>query len=127
DLATGYVPPRDPVEEQVAAIWAEVLGLERLGLHQNFFALGGHSLLATQVIARANSVLDVDLALRRLFETPTIAALAAEISVQRPGGGDRGGTRLARVPRDNQRAIPLSFAQQRLWFLEQLEGERVAY
>ncbi len=127
DLATGYVPPRDAVEEQLAAIWAEVLGLERVGIHDNFFELGGHSLLATRVIARANSVLDVDLALRRMFETPTIAALAAEISVQRAAVSDRAGTRLVRVPRDDRRPIPLSFAQQRLWLLEQLEGELVAY
>src|SRR4029077_18852139 len=118
ELATAYVAPRDGVEEQLAAIWAEVLGLERVGIHDNFFELGGHSLLATQVIARANSVLDVDLALRRLFETPTIAALAAEISLQRAGCNVRAGIRLARVPQENRRAIPLSFAQQRLWFLE---------
>ena len=72
-------------------------------------------------------MLDVDLALRRLFETPTIAALAAEIGVQRAAVSDRAGTRLARVPRENRRAIPLSFAQQRLWFLEQLEGNLTAY
>ena len=72
-------------------------------------------------------MLDVDLALRRLFETPTIAALAAEIGVQRAAVSDRAGTRLARFPRENRRAIPLSFAQQRLWFLEQLEGNLTAY
>ena len=62
------------------------MGLERVGIHDNFFELGGHSLLATRVIARANSVLDVDLAVRRLFETPTIAALAAEVQLQRAAG-----------------------------------------
>ena len=105
-VSGGYTAPRTEVEEKLAVIWAEVLGLERVGIHDNFFELGGHSLMATQVIARANSVLDVDLALRRLFETPTIAALAAEISVQRAAVSDRAGTRLA-GSRGDSRANPL--------------------
>jgi hypothetical protein len=127
DVANGFVPPRDPVEKHLAAIWAEVLGTERVGVHDNFFELGGHSLLGMRVTARANSVLKVDLAVRSLFETPTIAALAVEVGVQRAALSDRAATQLTQVPRENGRPIPLSFAQQRLWLLEQLEGELVAY
>ena len=101
--------------------------MERVGIHDNFFDKGGHSLLATAVTTRANSVLDVNLAVRTLFETPTIAALAAEVVALRAGGSDRAESHLARVPRDDGRAIPLSFAQQRLWFLEQLEGNLAYY
>ena len=127
DLDAAYVAPRTPWEERLAEIWEEVLGLDRVGIHDNFFDLGGHSLLAMRVIARANSVLGVELALRGLFETPTIAALAAHVGAQRAGGGDPARTRLARLPRDDGRAIPLSFAQQRLWILEQLEGNLAYY
>jgi acyl carrier protein len=75
-----YVAPRTPVEEAVAAVWAEVLGLPRVGAHDNFFDLGGHSLLATQVISRLRQSFPVDLPLRRLFEQPTVATLARAIT-----------------------------------------------
>jgi hypothetical protein len=76
----GYVAPRTPVEEAVAAVWAEVLGLPRVGAHDNFFDLGGHSLLATQVISRLRQSFPVDLPLRRLFEQPTVTTLAMAIT-----------------------------------------------
>jgi acyl carrier protein len=89
DWAGAYVAPRGPVEEAVAGIWAEVLGVERVGAHDNFFDLGGHSLLATQVISRIRQAFPVDIPLRRLFEEPTVATLAHAIteSQGRPKNG----------------------------------------
>lgn len=77
--ADGFVAPRTTVEQRLTGIWAEVLGLQRVGVHDDFFALGGHSLLATQVMSRIHSTFDVQLPLARLFETPTVAGLAATL------------------------------------------------
>ncbi|WDD36586.1 amino acid adenylation domain-containing protein (plasmid) [Nostoc sp. UHCC 0926] len=80
DLEDTFVAPRTPVEKLLAQIWSEVLRLERVGVHDNFFDLGGHSLLATQVVSRLRNAFEVDLAVRDLFETPTIADLAVIIA-----------------------------------------------
>ncbi|MCY2977445.1 MAG: amino acid adenylation domain-containing protein, partial [Planctomycetota bacterium] len=127
DLETDYVAPRNPIEEQLNAIWCDVLGLAQIGIHDNFFALGGHSLLATRVIARISSALRVDLPMRKLFESPTITEFASEIETLRSGGLIANSTALMRVDRDQIDRLPLSFGQQRLWFLEQMEGELTAY
>jgi acyl carrier protein len=74
------VAPRNPEEEAVAKIWAEVLGVERVGVHDNFFDLGGHSLLATQALSHIRQAFPVDIPLRRLFEAPTVATLAVAIA-----------------------------------------------
>jgi acyl carrier protein len=74
--ASSYEPPGDALEEQLAAIWQEVLRLERVGAHDNFFTLGGHSLLATQVVSRVREVLGIEMPLRRVFETPTLRRMA---------------------------------------------------
>ncbi|HLO02229.1 MAG TPA: amino acid adenylation domain-containing protein [Symbiobacteriaceae bacterium] len=118
------VAPRTPVEEILAGIWAEVLGIPRLSIHDNFFEVGGHSLLATQVVSRVRSALQVELPLRHLFEAPTIAGLRARVEASLYAGG----TPLAPIsPVDRTGELPLSFAQQRLWFLDQLEPQNVAY
>ncbi|HEX6290960.1 MAG TPA: condensation domain-containing protein, partial [Herpetosiphonaceae bacterium] len=121
ELADALVPPRTPTEELIASVWSAVLGVSPIGVYDNFFALGGHSLLATQVITRLRQVLDRELSLRLLFEAPTIAAFAERLTTQRADAS----VPLVAVPRD--RDLPLSFAQQRLWFLDQLEPGSVLY
>ncbi|MFC9386477.1 non-ribosomal peptide synthetase [Streptomyces venezuelae] len=113
--------PRDPVEEVLCALYAQVLGLERVGIDDSFFDLGGHSLLATRLVSRARSALSTALSIRDVFEAPTVAALA-----DRARSGERDRPPLAAVPRTG--ALPTSSAQRRLWFLNRLEGpESAAY
>src|SRR5678815_3160839 len=81
-----YVAPRTPEEELLAGIWAEVLGVERVSLHDNFFERGGHSLLATQVVSRIRSLFRIELPLRAMFDTATLAELAQLIVVERQAG-----------------------------------------
>ncbi|HVR96499.1 MAG TPA: amino acid adenylation domain-containing protein, partial [Thermoanaerobaculia bacterium] len=114
--------PLDLVEELLAGIWAEVLGLDRVGIDEDFFALGGHSLLATQVVSRVRTALGAELPLRQLFESPTVAGLA--LAVRESQGGTQAPP-IVPVSRDGD--LPLSFAQQRLWFLDQLEPGSAAY
>jgi len=117
-----YVAPRTDVEEQLVDIWADVLGIKQIGVHDDFFALGGHSLLATQLISRIRDGLNTELPLLALFNHPTVAGLAVEIS------GDEAAAASAVIkPCDRDAALPLSFAQQRLWFLDQLEGISSTY
>jgi acyl carrier protein len=80
DLTGSYVAPRDAIETEVAAIWAQILKLERVGVDDNFFILGGHSLLATQVISRIRESFQIELPLRSIFEMPTVSLLAAAIA-----------------------------------------------
>ncbi|WP_163996532.1 non-ribosomal peptide synthase/polyketide synthase [Pyxidicoccus caerfyrddinensis] len=114
--------PRSPVEQLVADAFAEVLGVPRVGVNDDFFALGGHSLLATRVVSRIRASLGLTLTLRSLFESPTVSALARNLvasatKAQAPA--------LVRASRDG--ALPLSFAQQRLWFVDQLIPGDAAY
>ena len=115
----AYVAPRTPTEELVAEIWSEVLHAERVGVHDNFFHLGGHSLLAVQVISRLRDAFDAEVPLRELFEQPTVARLATVIDRVRDEGRADSVPPLKRVERTED--LPLSFAQERLWFLDQLE------
>ncbi|HVR99443.1 MAG TPA: amino acid adenylation domain-containing protein, partial [Thermoanaerobaculia bacterium] len=115
----GWQPPRTPVEEVLAGIWAEVLGFERVGSADHFFNLGGHSLLATQVMSRLRSAFDVEMPLRDLFEAPVLADLAARVETARRSGAVPPAPPLVSVPREGP--LPLSSAQQRLWFIDQLE------
>src|SRR5581483_8267211 len=112
----AFVGPRTPAEEIIAGIWARLLRLERVGIHDNFFALGGHSLLATQVIARVRQTVGVELPLRSIFEGPTLGEFCAQVEAAR--------SNQSIVPPLTQKPhgtkAPLSFAQRRLWFLDQL-------
>jgi non-ribosomal peptide synthetase component F/thioesterase domain-containing protein/acyl carrier protein len=119
----GWVAPRGPVEELIAGIWSELLNVERVGAEDSFFELGGHSLLATQVASRLRRVFGVDMPVRQLFETPVLSQLAERVQAARQGGD--GIPPLRPMPRPD--AIPLSYAQERLWFVEQLEGDPSMY
>ncbi|HEX8179495.1 MAG TPA: amino acid adenylation domain-containing protein, partial [Pyrinomonadaceae bacterium] len=124
--AEHYVAPRTETEELLAGIFAEVLVVEQVGTRDNFFELGGHSLLATQLLSRVRDVFTAELSLRDFFAGPTVAELAQSVERERGAQSDFAAAPLVPVPRTTQR-IPLSFAQQRLWFLQQLETTSAAY
>ncbi|MFF8961099.1 amino acid adenylation domain-containing protein, partial [Streptomyces sp. NPDC014894] len=111
---SGGRGPATPVEEVLCGLFAEVLGLDRVGAEASFFDLGGDSLLAMRLIARARAVLDIELSIRELFASPTVAALARAID------SARGDVRIALTRRDRPEVLPLSYAQQRMWFLNRL-------
>ncbi|HEX5886575.1 MAG TPA: amino acid adenylation domain-containing protein, partial [Pyrinomonadaceae bacterium] len=119
ELAQAYVAPRTPTEELIVGVWDEVLGIERAGIDDDFFELGGHSLLAMQVISRLRDAFKLDLPLRLLFSKPTIRALAKSVEEEFQTG------RTFELPPieilSREEVLPLSFAQQRLWFLDQME------
>ncbi|HYR11590.1 MAG TPA: condensation domain-containing protein, partial [Longimicrobium sp.] len=119
-----YVAPRTPVEEVLAGIWAEVLGVERLGVHDSFFELGGHSLLATRAVSRVREVFGVELPLRALFEGPTVAELAGRVEEMRREALP---VLPPVVPAERTEPPPLSFAQERLWFLDRLRPGEISY
>ncbi|HET6976571.1 MAG TPA: amino acid adenylation domain-containing protein [Pyrinomonadaceae bacterium] len=115
--------PRTLVEEILAGVWAEVLGLDQAGLEENFFELGGHSLLAVQVASRVRTTMSFELPLRWVFEAPTVRTLAERIEA-----AQQGVVSLPPITRAlREETSPLSFAQERLWFIDQLQPERVAY
>ncbi|HEX7261142.1 MAG TPA: condensation domain-containing protein, partial [Luteolibacter sp.] len=114
-----YVAPRTEMEELVAGVWQQVLGLERVGLHDSFFDLGGHSLLATKIISRLRETFGFQIPLSTIFDSPTIADLAEYITAEINQSSDfTSSVPVERVSREG--SIPLSFEQQRLWFLDQL-------
>jgi amino acid adenylation domain-containing protein len=125
ELDKAFVAPRTPTEELLAEIWAQLLDIERVGIHDNFFDLGGHSLLATQVVSRIRETFQVEIPLRRLFEVPTVAGLAESIEAARLAGPNLLAPPILPVPRNGD--LALSFAQQRLWFFDQLEPGLSAY
>ncbi len=118
EIATAYVAPATPVEEMVAGIWSELFGIERIGVNDNFFELGGHSLLATQVLARVEEILAVKLPLRDFFEATAIRTLARAIESALREERSLSSPPITAVERNA--SLPLSFAQQRLWLLDQL-------
>jgi amino acid adenylation domain-containing protein len=155
DLDTSFLAPTTSVERVISQIWASVLGLPRVGVHDNFFELGGHSLLATQIITRLREVFQLELPIRLVFEHPTVAGMSAMIeaelasrgrsfdpaAVAAPASVERGASsaaptrqdELARPPAPRgdvdavSRHYPLSFAQERLWFLRQLNPDDLSY
>ena len=118
----SYAPPRTPAEEVLCAIWAEVLEVERVGVDDSFFDLGGHSLAAMRAMGRAHALLGTTLPVRALFESPTPAALARRF--EREEGS---APALPPIARTGAVEAPLSFAQERLWFMHQLEPDDPSY
>lgn len=135
ELSNQFVAPRDAIEQQVAEVWANVLRLERVGVHDSFLELGGNSLLGMQMISRLRDIFQVQLVPQILFEAPTIADLSARITqlqadptqaLQTVDAAQ--GVSTTVIPRrQNQAAAPLSFSQQRLWVFEQLEQNSATY
>ena len=121
----AYVAPRSPVEQVLAGIWEEVLGLQRVGVEDDFFALGGHSLIAAQVTSRVLQAFSVELSLRVLFERPTVAAMAAEVERLRGSGAANAAPPLVRAPRGTE--APLSFRQEWRWLLDQFSPSNTGH
>ncbi|HEV8713701.1 MAG TPA: condensation domain-containing protein, partial [Candidatus Binatia bacterium] len=142
DARAAYTAPRTPIEEKLSEIWSEILAVQRVGVDDNFFQLGGDSLLATQVISRVREALHTELSFVSFFETPTVASLAAAVARSQIENAQRqkiaqrlpalenisGRSSDESIPRRiNRVSAPLSFAQERLWFLDQMEPGSPAY
>jgi len=125
DAEKEYVAPRTPVEEVLAGIWAAVLKIERVGINDNFFDLGGHSLLVTQVVSRVREALSAQLPLRSFFDARSLAELAASIEAEMQTA--RGLQSVPLQPVSRELPLPLSFGQQRLWFLHQMDPDSALY
>lgn len=123
-VSAKYVAPATPNEKDLARIWTEVLKIEEIGVHDNFFELGGHSLLAAQVVSRVRQNLQAEVPIRTLFEFPTIAGLAETL----PSFQNKAAASIPTLkPMPREGTLPLSFAQQRLWFLDRLEDRSTEY
>ncbi|NWE13861.1 non-ribosomal peptide synthetase [Pseudomonas yamanorum] len=120
-----HVEPETALQQQIAGIWREVLALPRIGLRDDFFALGGHSLLATQIISRTRQACDVELPLRTLFEASELGAFAEQVRLIQASGQRNQQLAIGKV--DRSQPVPLSYSQQRMWFLWQMEPDSPAY
>jgi amino acid adenylation domain-containing protein len=126
-LEFDHLPPRNALEEQLASVWSDVLGIECVGVDDNFFELGGHSLLAIRAAVRIRSLMDVALPLTVLFEQPTIAGLARRIAEVRAVPDGKSAAPIPRLDRRAGAERPLSSAQQGLWLLHQIDPDLTAY
>ncbi|MDP1419335.1 non-ribosomal peptide synthase/polyketide synthase [Peribacillus simplex] len=124
-MSVDIVSPRTPVEELIASVWSQVLGMGNIGVQDSFFELGGHSLLATQVVSRIQEVFQIELPVRELFEYSTVEALAKRLDQLRKGDKKREIPPL--MPMERGGAIPLSYAQERLWFIDQFTPNSALY
>ncbi len=123
-MGTGeFHAPATLDEKKIAGVFSELLGVERIGTTDSFFDLGGNSLTATRIVARINATLGTELSVLDLFEAPTVGALAARVEAAGPGHG----ARPPLVPRDHTGPVPVSLAQQRMWFVNQLAPGSAAY
>ena len=122
---SNYIAPRTPTEEIIANIWVQVLDIKNVGINDNFFEVGGHSLLGTQIISRIRDSLNIEIPLKLFFDFPTIAKLAEHIESRK--SLNISGLSPIIEPRKKQKQLPLSFAQERLWFLTKLEPKRTDY
>jgi amino acid adenylation domain-containing protein len=125
ELTSDFVAPRTPIQDVLATIWAETLGVDRIGINDDFFSLGGHSLLVARIVARVRDALQIELPIRTLFEASTVASLATEVERLRQTAGGSTPNPLAHVPRNG--ALPFSFAQERMWFFYELDPNSGAY
>jgi amino acid adenylation domain-containing protein/non-ribosomal peptide synthase protein (TIGR01720 family) len=125
ELETEFIPARTPLEEILVQIWSQVLGVKTIGVQDNFFDLGGHSLLATQVVSRMREALQVEVPLRLIFEYPEISGLGEQVEVLRRQEEGLQAEPIVAVERTED--MPLSFAEQRLWFLDQLQPNSPFY
>ncbi len=125
DLTAPYVAPRNALEADLAAAWAAVLRLDRVGIHDNFFELGGDSLMVTVLVNRLQQQLDMDLPLRDMYQSPTVAALAERLAAGTAEGKRRRRAPIVPLPREGP--LTPSLTQEALWFLDQLERDRPTY
>ncbi|HYG08694.1 MAG TPA: amino acid adenylation domain-containing protein [Pyrinomonadaceae bacterium] len=125
EFEDGFVAPRTPMEEMLSTIFADVLHLKRVGVDDNFFELGGHSLLATRLISKIREQFQTEMPLRSLFEQPTVASLSKSVEAAIQAGCGLQSPPIVGV--SHEKPLPLSFAQQRLWFINQLEPDNPFY
>lgn len=128
NLPNAYVAPHQPAEQQLAAIWEQHLGIQPIGIHDNFFELGGHSLLATQIVAQVREAFRIDLPLNVLFELPTVAEMAQKVTdAAAPQIATSASITAPLTTVSRQEPLPLSFSQERQWFLDQFEPGSSTY
>ncbi|MGZ4033101.1 MAG: condensation domain-containing protein, partial [Tumebacillaceae bacterium] len=125
ELSSEYVAPRNDVEQMVRSLWSEILGIEEIGVADNFFELGGHSLLATQIITRLRERFEINISLVHFFEAPTVAEQATIIEKLQNGEFDKSVQTISPYPRDGH--LYPSFAQERVWFVQQLNPGSMSY